>query len=300
MKVLRRKKGSNVHYKYIENVLIDELRIICVGHEHCTAIKNVEGPMIKNRYIIHFCVKGKGYYNLNGKVYEICTGDVFFIPVNNVISYYPDKNDPWEYYWFEYSGQVANKLSERALLSEKDPVYTVKKPHVIQNIFSSMLSRLNDKTDDLLVSSYIYQIFSEIIVERSPKLTSVKSVKEEQLKKIYDYIHANYSDTSLCLTEIAKHVNMNPSYLSRFFRKMTNVPISKYIIELRIQKATILLKRKDLSVKSIAISVGYNDPLYFTREFRRIYHNTPTNYRKELLLRETPSTKKHNDTKTDN
>jgi len=292
MKVSRRKKGSNVYYKYIENNLIDELRIIAVGHERCPAVKSVEGPMIKNRYIVHFCVKGKGFYTLSGKLYEISAGDIFFIPVNNVISYYPDKNDPWEYFWFEYSGQVAGKLSARASLTDKTPVYTVKSPHTIEGIFSSMLSELNDKTDDLLVASHIYKFFSTIIAEREPKAASVKSAKEAQLKKIYDYVHANYSDTDLCLTEIAKHVNMNPSYLSRFFKETTNVPLSKYIIELRIQKAAALLKRKDLSVKSIAISVGYSDPLYFTREFRRVFHNTPTSYRKELLTNEAQQ-KKH-------
>lgn len=289
------KKGTKLFYKYIENNLVDELRVIAVGHERCDPKKKTEGPMIKNRYIVHFCIKGKGFYCLNGRTHKITAGDIFFIPVNNVISYYPDSSDPWEYYWFEYTGQIANKLSSRANLTEKSPVRKVKNPEKVGDMLASMISDLNDKTDDLIVVSYIYKFFSTIIAEREPSQASVKSAKEAQLKKIYDFIHANYSKTDLTLTEIAKHVNMNPSYLSRFFKEATKVPISSYVIELRLQKAAVLLKRQDLSVKSIAISVGYNDPLYFTREFRRLYNNSPTNYRKEKILKDTiPPAKKHN------
>ncbi len=287
MDTLKKIKKTRVYYKYIDNDIVDDLHVIAVGHEKCRHDKKQEGPMLKNRFIIHYCVKGKGYYTLDGVTYTIKQGDIFYIPPNHVISYYPNKTDPWEYFWFEYNGQNAKKLSARALFDTKKPVYSPISPMNVEETLSSMISSLNDNTDDLIAVSHIYQFFSLVISERTPKKNSTRNVKDEQLKKIFDYINANYVNADMCLTDIAQHINMNASYLSRFFKENAGIPLSKYIIELRMQKAANLLKRKDLSVKSIAISVGYTDPLYFTREFRRHYKNTPTSYRKELFDGET-------------
>ena len=286
MKTTTRKKTSRVYYKFIDNVLIDELQVIAVGHERCRSDKKQEGPMVKNRFIIHYIEKGSGYYQLDGKTYEIKEGNIFYIPANHVISYYPDKNDPWEYYWFEYNGQIAKKINERAGLNSKNPVCTASDKSEVLETLSAMIKSLDDKADDLVAVSHIYKFFYTIIKNQSAEKNPARKAKDEQMKKIFDYININFADSELSLLTIAKHMNMNASYLSRFFKESTGVPLSKYVIDFRMHKAAGLLKRRDLSIKSIAISVGYSDPLYFTREFRRYYKNTPTSYRKELLASE--------------
>ena len=281
-----RKLPKNLFYKYIDNDIFDEFHIIAVGKEKCSADKKQEGPFVKNRFILHLCLKGKGYYNLDGKMYTVQAGDIFYIPANHVIYYYPDKQDPWEYFWFEYNGQNALKLNDRAGFSKDSPIYRTKAHPELSRILSDMIDRLNDKTDDLEVISGIYRFFSVLILERMPQKAAYANAKDELIRKIFAYISANYSNTTLSLSDIAAHFNLNASYLSRFFKDTTGVPLSKYIIDFRMQKAVALLKRKDLSVKSIAISVGYSDPLYFSREFSRHFHNAPTSNRKELENKE--------------
>lgn len=281
-----RKKQKTIFYKYIANDIFDEFQVVAVGKEKCSANKKQEGPFIKNRFVMHYVVSGKGYYNLDGKLYALRAGDVFYIPANHIIFYYPDTQEPWEYFWFEYSGQKSIQLNERAGLTISAPVYHVQKPEEFAMICTSMLHALNDKTDDLTTLSDVYRLFSTIINERFPQKVSTVKSRDDLISQIFTYISANYSNPSLSLTDIASHFNMNASYLSRFFRQTAGLPISKYIIDFRMTKAVSLLKRKDLSIKYIAISVGYSDPLYFSREFSRLFRTSPSSYRKELEMAE--------------
>ncbi len=288
MKRTTQKKPKNIFYKYIGNDIFDEFQVVAVGKEKCQASKKQEGPFIKNRFVLHYVVSGKGFYNIDGKLYAINVGDVFYIPANRIIYYYPDPQDPWEYCWVEYRGQNAVKLNERVGLSPDAPVYHVRGTEEILRIFSSMFNALNDKTDDLISLSYAYKLFATLINERFPQTAPTVKTRDDLISQIFTYIAANYANSSLSLTEIASHFNMNASYLSRFFRQTAGLPLSKYVIDFRMTKAVSLLKNKDLSIKYIAISVGYSDPLYFSREFSRLFRVSPSAYRKELAFEELP------------
>lgn len=292
MKQTTQKKQKNIFYKYISNDMFEDFQVIAIGKEKCLANKKQEGPFIKNRFVIHYVTNGKGFYNINGKLYTLQAGDIFFIPATQIIFYYPDPQDPWEYFWFEYNGHHALALNERAGLNAQAPVYKVKNPDKLTFICNAMLENLNDQTDDLTTVSFLYRVFAEIINERALQKAPAANSRDDFIGKIFTYISSNYSSPALSLTDIAAHFNINASYLSRIFRQTAGVPISKYIIDFRMSKAVNLLKRRDLSIKHVAISVGYSDPLYFSREFSRLYRISPSSYRKEVEQEEEKSHKK--------
>ena len=279
------KKKKEAVYKYIDNEITDEFCVVVVGAEACSSRKKKIGPKIFNRFILHYCTKGKGYFCVNGKTYTVKENNVFLIFPNHVVSYYPDKNDPWEYCWFEYSGRTVGRLNERAGFSLEKPVCVLNESveEELVRAFLDMHTSLDGKADDIVALTCLYRFFSVLIREQKNAEVSTRSVQSERIKKIVDYINENFSDPRLSVEEIAKFANLNESYLSRFFKKMMGLPPSKYIIDLRMQRAAILLKREDISVKVVAMSVGYSDSLYFTREFRRYYENSPTAFRNEHI-----------------
>ena len=77
------------------------------------------------------------------------------------------------------------------------------------------------------------------------------------------YIEQNYWKSSLTVAEIVQAVNLERSYLFRKFKEATGESVSAYITACRIRRACELLGSAQLSIQSIAYSVGYNDPLYF-------------------------------------
>ncbi len=91
-------------------------------------------------------------------------------------------------------------------------------------------------------------------------------VEDHYHKKIYE-------------EEVAELCDMNTSTFSRYFKKEYGMTFRNYLINLRIDKATELLRNPNTSVSDIAYTVGFHDPSYFTRMFRRIVGKSPSHYR---------------------
>ena len=94
---------------YTDNV---EISIYNCGLQSCEA-GYTWGPGARDHYLIHLITSGKGTYILNGKAYELGSGDIFLAKPNQLISYTADRKDPWEYHWVGFNGACANRLVQQ-------------------------------------------------------------------------------------------------------------------------------------------------------------------------------------------
>ena len=79
---------------------------------------------------------------------------------------------------------------------------------------------------------------------------------------------------------MSEHVGLSSSYLCRIFKEETGLSMNAYITNLRMSKAGELLNDTNSYIKEVAISVGFEDQLYFSRLFKRYSGVTPSEYRK--------------------
>jgi two-component system response regulator YesN len=136
--------------------------------------------------------------------------------------------------------------------------------------------------DERLELGEIFPKISATLIEltrliRESRQTQVNTVilrAKEMVDRLYHQ--------ELSLEELARAVAVSPFYLSRLFREELGVCFSEYLTRLRLEKGMALLAG-GLSVKECSFAVGYNDPNYFSRIFRKYYHQTPTEYRDQVL-----------------
>lgn len=114
------------------------------------------------------------------------------------------------------------------------------------------------------------------------KINSKIASCRPEIKKVIDYINHNLSK-KLSLELLAKLVNMNESYLSRIFKEELAMTISDYIKIVRLEKSRELLKQKDMRIKDVAINIGIQDQLYFSRLFAKKFDMTPSEYREKYI-----------------
>lgn len=93
------------------------------------------------------------------------------------------------------------------------------------------------------------------------------------------YIDRQYADKNLSLSEIADTVNVSENYLCRLFKREFDKSPMQYLTQVRISHAKRLLKNSHLQVKRICDQVGYANPFYFDRLFKRYTGITPTKFR---------------------
>ncbi len=92
------------------------------------------------------------------------------------------------------------------------------------------------------------------------------------------YINANYTK-GITLEDVSREVNISPYYFSRIFKEASGENFIDYLTNLRIERAKLLLSTTNHSMKVICAMVGYSDPNYFSKSFKKNVGVTPTEYR---------------------
>lgn len=105
--------------------------------------------------------------------------------------------------------------------------------------------------------------------------------RNEIIKNALLFINYNYNK-ELTLISVAKNINVNPSYLSRLFSNETGKNFIDYLTELRIGKAKKLLADSNLTTTDIGLKIGYSNPKYFNRVFKKCTGQTPYNFKKQV------------------
>lgn len=97
-------------------------------------------------------------------------------------------------------------------------------------------------------------------------------------QKILVYINNHYKER-IMIKELAADFGFTPNYCSSLFVKKTGMTFSQYLTKLRMEQSVLMLKNPVLSLKKIAVAIGYEDEIYFHKVFKKYYGITPSQYR---------------------
>jgi two-component system response regulator YesN len=97
------------------------------------------------------------------------------------------------------------------------------------------------------------------------------------LIRALEFIDERYA-SSLQLADVATAAQVSPAYLSRLFGEQMGASFVDYLTELRIERAERLIREGGQSIKEIAFAVGYQDPNYFSKIFRKAVGMSPSMY----------------------
>jgi AraC-like DNA-binding protein len=104
----------------------------------------------------------------------------------------------------------------------------------------------------------------------------------ERLKPVLELLNSRYN-RPFDLKRTARAVNMHPAYMSELFRQTFGLSPSRYVMELRIRRAQTLLLTSDRRISDIAVECGFDDPLYFSRAFRKRCKFSPREFRQRHI-----------------
>ena len=236
--------------------------------------------VLKNA-VIHYVTKGYGTFKFNGKVYNLKQGDIFILLKGMKVEYVASIDDPWEYYWIGFSGSNANEYLNRTSITNSyvaNCKENSKIPQIILNMCEISKTYNPSRSDDILLLKELYSLLYALI-EEFPKPFEYKDKElHTYIQDALNFINSNYMH-SITVQEIADYVNLSRSYLYKMFIKNLGISPQRYLINLRMYKATLLLKGTKLPIGEVASSVGYSDSLLFSKTFSKHFSMSPLNYR---------------------
>lgn len=263
----------------LENV---GLNVYNCGYQQCSG-DHSWGPAVRDHFLVHLVVSGKGVYTVDNTEYQIGAGSAFIIRPQSLVSYSADQNDPWEYCWVGFNGADASRLVELTAFEEDNPVIhfsnedAAKLKKAFLNIYSNFGTSAEQET---MTVSKIFEVFS-LMIKAAPKISSESSSGRLYIKNAIKFIQRNFSD-NIDVSDIAKNAGLSRSHLYRIFVRHLSLSPNEYLTQYRINQACILLRTSGLSVGEIASSVGFDDQLYFSRVFKKLKGVPPSQYIKEI------------------
>lgn len=274
---------SNIYFsiRNINNFIdySDSLVLYYSGMEQC--LPNHSWTGLRDHYTIHFILSGQGTFTSDNITLKLRKNQCFIIYPNTLVNYQADINDPWKYCWVGFHGLKADYYIDQIGFTKNCPAIECKKGNNILSIVKKLINEHNDfrarPKNDLYATSLLYRFLAEIDKNSLLDKVTVNS-KEEYVKKAVSFIIRNYSNR-ISIEDVAGHVGIDRKYLSSLFKKTLNISPQEYLINYRMNKACELLAKDGLLVKEIANSVGYEDPLHFTRIFRKLKGISPSQYR---------------------
>lgn len=245
------------------------------GKEKCEP-KHSFGPFMRDHYLIHYIESGKGRFEINGKVYNVNAGEIFYI-MPNVITYYEaDEKEPWVYKWIGMKGRQLEGIFNMTGLSAKNPVIKVNRD-VSAAIDKMIEESTNGKATNLKFSSCAYDFLDKLVKNNKYEVTR-KSNGQIYVEKAVDYIW-QYIYRKVTVEELASYVNVDRSYLSSIFKEYTGLSPQRYIMDIKMKTACEYLLSTDYDITYIAQSVGYDDLFVFSHAFRKYVGVSPKSYR---------------------
>lgn len=235
------------------------------------------GPGIRDHFLLHCVVSGKGRYEAFGRRFDVRAGELFAIWPDETIYYRADDDEPWEYCWVGFNGADAALLLEQTDLDREHPVCSAQDGGVYKQMMQILRARGSLAYQAATMTGALYQLFALLIRDRKapPRRSAAPGYASEACAFIASHYHLPVS-----VEDVAAHVGLSRSRLYRVFRQELQLSPMEYLTRFRIRQACALLERGDLAIKAVALSVGYEDQLYFSRRFREVTGASPTAYRR--------------------
>jgi AraC-like DNA-binding protein len=260
------------------------LHVICLGWFPKARGHGIERPNGLDECILIFCTKGKGWLEIDGRRVAVGAGEVLIIPPNKAHSYHADEKDPWSIHWAHFSGTSA--ASYASMLPAHEHVLTVTDndsqdiAKMFRECYRLMSGGLTEKTL-LLVSHIVRHALGVLFFQTGNSLSGSARTIAHDLTKSIEFMRANVA-RSLTLQELSRHAGLSSSRFSSLFRDQTGSSPVEHHIRLRMQSACHYLDTTALSVKEIAVELGYDDPYYFSRIFQKTLGCSPLAYRRSV------------------
>lgn len=177
----------------------------------------------------------------------------------------------------QLSPEDCRRMGLRIILDASAP-YTLLHSEMIQRWEKSFWQKISslDILEDMkeAVYSYLSQLYTAIL--SGPSNRHYKTVS--QLKQIIQHKY----DKKLTIEDLAKETYLAPNYLSTLFKQETGVTINEYLMRVRVEKAKEIILDTNKRIVDISLAVGYADPAYFTKVFKRYTGMSPSDFKNKI------------------
>ena len=275
---------ENLNVLKLEHQIFFFFYLCYCGYGSCQPLQHF-GPAVRPNYLIHFITDGKGIFQSGDNKFSLHAGEGFIIRPNQQAFFQADEADPWSYLWIGFDGTRCGEYLSAIGLDEGQFTFRSPDGETLREIVQEMLKyNTAGIENDFQLQGLLCRFFSCLARSLSMPLSSVPKNDRENfyVRRAVEFVHYNYAN-HITVSDMAKYVSLNRSYLFTLFQRVLKISPQEFLTTFRLTRAKEQLRLTNATVAAIAQSVGYRDPLVFSKAFKQMTGMTPVQYRKQHL-----------------
>jgi AraC-like DNA-binding protein len=245
--------------------------------EHPAGFQTVSIGRRINEYQMVYIAVGQGSLEMENQTYEVETGSVFLLFPDIGHAYRPDPATGWTEYWVGFTGPQVDALLATGIISPARPMFHPGYQASLVGGFQSILREVKVQAPlyQFRVCAEVLRLLAEVLsLERlSVQQTRAQEIVEQAKAFIESNIRVVFD-----LERLGAELRLSLTQLNDVFKSYTGMTPYQYCIHVRINRAKEILASGVSSVKEIAWNVGFDDPYYFSRLFKKKTGYSPSQW----------------------
>jgi len=237
-------------------------------------------PAGRPEHVLIVCLAGAGTVAIGHTSYRLHRGHGIVLPPRHAHRYAADMDNPWTIFWFHFVGRRAADYVAAIGAGAGHPQFWVQDierlAHAFEECYPYVLGGYGDA--ELIGLSTGFARLLGLCRNLQRSINQRIRQTEDRVLRSLTLMRENL-DRTLSLEHIARHAGLSVPHFAAMFRRQLHCSPIEFHIRLRMQRACELLESSDHTAAEIADALGYRDPLYFSRLFRRKIGQPPTAYR---------------------
>lgn len=235
---------------------------------------------VKTDHTFFYVRSGCGVLHIRSKTYSLTAGDLFYVPPDVPVVYYPDSRDPWAYYVLHINDDFGGELAALMGFTDTAAVRTSKLPHFTDQLFDSLFTPEHP-------SAELYHQFLSTMLQVLAILRTKEEPREDASKnsgtveKIKAIIRLNYKSPDFSIDIIPQMLYISHTHMCRLFKAEMGMTPVAYLTDIRLTQAAELLQKENTALRQLSEAVGFSDELYFMKCFKKKYGMTVRQYRRQ-------------------
>jgi AraC-like DNA-binding protein len=233
-------------------------------------------------YRLHYVIQGSVSLYYAGKKVVLKKNSVFVLMPNTSVSYQVEnKKSPTLLYWVTFNGYRAKHYCQKTGLTEEHPFAILSDSKMLAFFYEPFMkasyppSMLNAVMQKNLLNIIEYLYASRVSNTDNESWQLEQKHTQTYMQKILYYINKHIADPNLSIKMFAEKLTVPPSTLSRLFKQEMSVCFTEYVTLKRCELAVSYLEKGTYKVNEVARMVGFEDPLYFSRVYKKVFKCSP-------------------------
>lgn len=256
--------------------LTRDLYPLAFGHYRRAAGHHMHREHHNDDLLIH-CTEGEAYLSIEDEPCLVRAGDLVLIPAGAAHRYTAAPEDPWTIHWVHYAGPLAEDFRAHMGFTRGIHIQHIgRQPRLLVD-FNGLLSvrQTGFRTPGLVhVANRLRQLLAAVPL----RVNESGHAEQPDLDIIHNFMRENMGER-ITLGQLADLTGLSPAHFATRYRVLTGVSPIQHFLHLKVEQACQLLDTTDHSFTRISGMLGYDDNYYFSRLFKKVMGQAPSDYR---------------------